>query len=82
MVGWLHMTINTEELDYAPVGGPAFELPRLPTERNCSPSLTKRRGISRSAFESKRAEIMKNWKLLAGGQEIFTMRAWPAFAVW
>jgi hypothetical protein len=28
MVGWLPMTINTEELDYAPVGGPGFE--RLP----------------------------------------------------
>ena len=32
MVGWLPMTISTEELDYAPVGGPAFELGGKPLD--------------------------------------------------
>ena len=26
---WITMTIGTEELDYAPVGGPAFEPPKI-----------------------------------------------------
>src|SRR2546429_7973248 len=29
MVGWLPMTINTREFDYAPVGGPVFEPPKI-----------------------------------------------------
>lgn len=28
------------------------------------------------------AEMMKNWRLLAGGQEIFSRLAPPAFAAW
>jgi len=26
---WITITINTEELDYAPVGGPSFEPPKI-----------------------------------------------------
>ena len=26
---WIAMTINTDELDYAPVGGPAYEPPKI-----------------------------------------------------
>src|SRR6267154_3270729 len=31
---WITMTINTDEFDYAPVGGPAFEPPKITNRRN------------------------------------------------
>lgn len=74
MVGWLPMTINTEELDYAPVGGPAFELPKITNRKELLAEFDKNVAESRAALAKvSDAEIMKNWKLLAGGQEIFTM---------
>ncbi len=74
MVGWLPMTINTEELDYAPVGGPAFELPKIANRKELLAEFDKNVAESRTALSKvSDAEMMKNWKLLAGGQEIFTM---------
>ena len=74
MVGWLPMTINTEELDYAPVGGPAFELPKITNRKELLAEFDKNVAESRAALAKvSDAEMMKNWKLLAGGQEIFTM---------
>ena len=74
MVGWLPMTINTEELDYAPVGGPAFELPKIANRKELLAEFDKNVAESRAALAKvSDAEIMKNWKLLAGGQEIFKM---------
>ena len=74
MVGWLPMTITTEELDYAPVGGPAFELPKIANRKELLAEFDKNVAESRAALSKvSDAEIMKNWKLLAGGKEIFTM---------
>ncbi len=74
MVGWLPMTINTEELDYAPVGGPAFEPPKIGNRKELLAIFDKEAGAARAALAKVGdAEMMKNWKLLAGGQEIFTM---------
>ena len=74
MVGWLPITINTEELDYAPVGGPAFELPKIANRKELLAEFDKNVAESRAALSKvSDAEMMKNWKLLAGGQEIFTM---------
>jgi uncharacterized damage-inducible protein DinB len=74
MVGWLPMTISTEELDYAPVDGPAFELPKIANRKELLAEFDKNAAESRAALSKvSDAEMIKNWKLLAGGQEIFTM---------
>ena len=83
MVGWLPMTISTEELDYAPVGGPAFEPPKIGNRKELLTIFDKESGEARSALAKvSDAEMMKNWKLLAGGQEILTMPPSRASAEW
>ena len=72
--GWLTMTINTEELDYAPVNGPAYQPPKIENRQQALANFDKEVGEARTALTSvSDQEMMKGWKLLAGGQEIFTM---------
>ena len=74
MVSWLPMTLNTEELDYAPVGGPAYQPPKIENRKELLAEFDKNVAEARAALARvSDAEIMKNWKLLAGGKEIFTM---------
>ena len=74
MVGWLPITLNTEELDYAPVDGPAFELPKIGNRKELLAEFDKNVTASRAVLSKVTdAEMMKGWKLLAGGKEIFTM---------
>jgi len=74
MPGWVAMTINTEELDYAPVDGPSYQPPKIENKRALLTELDKNVAEARAALASvSDAEMMKAWKLLAGGTEIFTM---------
>jgi uncharacterized damage-inducible protein DinB len=74
MPGWITMTLNTQELDYAPVGGPSFEPPKIENRQQLLAELDKGVAESRAALAKvSDAEIMKDWTLLAGGQKIFTM---------
>src|SRR3989441_10992940 len=74
MVGWLPITINTEELDYAPVGGPSFEPPKISNRKELLAAFDKGAIEARAALAKvSDADMAKGWKLLAGGQEIFTM---------
>ena len=74
MVDWLPTTIKTEELDYAPVGGPAWEPPKIDNRQQLLAEFDKNVVAARAALAGvSDAEMMKNWKLLAGGQEVFTM---------
>ncbi len=74
MVEWLPMTIKTEELDYAPVGGPGFQPPKIENRKELLAVFDKNVADARAALASvSDAEMMKNWRLLAGGQEIFNM---------
>ena len=74
MPGWLTMTINTEELDYAPVNGPSYEPPKITNRKELLAEFDKNVAESRAALANvSDAEIMKGWKLLAGGKEILTM---------
>jgi uncharacterized damage-inducible protein DinB len=74
MVSWLPTTLNTEELDYAPVGGPSWQPPKIDNRKALLAEFDKNVKESRAALAGvSDAEMMKNWKLLAGGQEIFTM---------
>ncbi|HEX4546718.1 MAG TPA: DinB family protein [Candidatus Acidoferrum sp.] len=74
MVGWIPVTLTTEELDYAPVNGPAFEPPKISNRKELLAVFDKEATGARAALAKvSDAEVMKDWKLLAGGQEIFTM---------
>jgi len=74
MVSWLPYTIQTEELDYAPVGGPSYEPPKITNRKELLAEFDKNVKDAKSALQSvSDAEMLKNWRLLAGGQEIFAM---------
>ena len=71
---WITMTINTEELDYAPVDGPSYTPPKIENREQLLAAFDKAAAEARQALENvSDADLMKNWKLLAGGQEIFVM---------
>lgn len=78
--GWATMTINTEEFDYAPVGGKSsYQQPKTDNRKELLAAFDKEAADARAALASvSDQEIMKTWKLLAGGQEIFAM---PRIAV-
>jgi uncharacterized damage-inducible protein DinB len=72
--GWITMTINTEELDYAPVNGPSYQPPKTDNRKEVLAVFDKESAEARAALAAvSDQEMMKGWKLLAGGQEIFTM---------
>jgi uncharacterized damage-inducible protein DinB len=61
-------------LDYAPVGKPSYEPPKVESRAQALAVFDKEASEGRAALAKvSDADIMKNWKLLAGGQEIFTM---------
>ncbi len=74
MVSWLPTTINTKELDYAPVDGPSWQPPKIDNRKELLAEFDKSVAESRAALAKVTdAEMLQGWKLLAGGQEIFTM---------
>lgn len=71
---WVKVTITTEELDYAPVNGPAYEPPKITNRAELLAAFDERVTEARTALAGvSDQEMMKGWKLLAGGKEIFTM---------
>jgi uncharacterized damage-inducible protein DinB len=74
MVDWIPVTIKTEELDYAPVGGPSWQPPKTDNRQQLLAEFDKNVASARAALATvSDGDMMKNWRLLAGGQEIFTM---------
>lgn len=74
MPGWIPMTLQTEELDYAPVNGPSYEPPKIENRQQLLAELDKGVSEARTALANvSDAEMMKDWTLLAGGHKIFTM---------
>jgi len=70
MVDWLPTTIKTQELDYAPVGGPSFTPPKIDNRQQLLAEFDKNVSAARAALAGvSDAEMMKNWRLLAGGQD-------------
>src|SRR5262249_6898303 len=72
--GWTTMTIKTEELDYDPVNGPSYQPPKLDNRKDLLDVFDKESAEARAALSSvSDQEMLKSWKLLAGGKEIFAM---------
>ena len=72
--GWTTMTINTEQFDYAPVDGPAYQAPKIENRKELLAVFDKESAEARAALAAvSDQELMKGWTLLAGGKTIFTM---------
>ncbi len=77
--GWTTMTLNTTEFDYAPVGGQSWQPPKVENRADALKVFDKESAEARAALAKvSDQDLMANWKLLAGGHEIFTM---PRIAV-
>src|SRR5438034_7583241 len=73
---WIAMTIKTQELDYAPVGGPAFEPPKITNRKELLAAFDKAAAEARAALAGvSDADLMKDWTLLAGGQKILDRKS-------
>jgi len=71
---WISTVLKTEELDYAPVNGPGYNPPKTENRQQLLAVFDSTRAEARKALAAASDEqMMKNWKLLAGGQEIFTL---------
>ena len=71
---WLTMTMNTESLDYAPVGGPSYEPPKIESRAQLLAAFDKAVAEARVALlAGSDADFQKEWTLLAGGQKIFSL---------
>jgi uncharacterized damage-inducible protein DinB len=74
MPGWTAVTLTTDQLDYAPLDGPAYTPPKIDNRKELLAVFDKNVAEARAALASTSdQEIMKPWTLLAGGKEIFTM---------
>jgi uncharacterized damage-inducible protein DinB len=72
--GWAAMTLQTEEFDYAPVGGPALQPPKTSNRTEALAEFDKAATQARAALAgASDQEMMKNWTLLGGGKTIFAM---------
>lgn len=72
--GWYAVTLQTESLDYAPVDGPAYSPPKIENTQQLLAAFEKEAGEARTALSAASdGDFQKNWTLLAGGKEIFTM---------
>src|ERR1700693_1630599 len=66
---WITMTIKTEELDYAPVGGPTYQPPKITNRAELLAAFDKGSAEARAALASvSDQDIVKGWKLLGGGE--------------
>lgn len=72
--GWATMTINTENLDIAPKDGSGPQMPKSDNAKQALAQFDKDAAEARAALEKvSDADMVANWSLLAGGENIFTM---------
>jgi uncharacterized damage-inducible protein DinB len=71
---WATMTVKTDQLDYAPVGGPAYEPPKVENRTELLVAFDKGSAEARAALAAvSDQDIVKDWTLLAGGKTVFSM---------
>ena len=74
MLDWGVMTIQTDNFDYAPVGGEPYVAPVAKTNAELLAMFDKASTEFRAALAAAENDtMMKPWSLLAGGKTIFTM---------
>ena len=74
MPGWAKETLQTDQLDYAPVDGPTYQPPKLDNRQQVLAEFDKGVAGARAAISNASDEdMLKPWSLLAGGKVIFTM---------
>jgi uncharacterized damage-inducible protein DinB len=74
LAGWATVTIQTEQLDFAPVDGPSFQLPKIENRKEALAVFDKNVTESRAALAAASdADMMKTWTLLGGGKPVFAM---------
>lgn len=71
---WARETIQSDQLDYAPVSGPKYEAPKTRNRKELLEVFDRLTAEARKAISGVSDEtLMKPWTLLMGGQVIFTM---------
>jgi uncharacterized damage-inducible protein DinB len=71
---WVVETINKDELDFAPVGAPRAEPPKMESREQLLASFDRKVAEARAAIAGVSDErLAGNWTLKAGGHTIFTM---------
>jgi uncharacterized damage-inducible protein DinB len=71
--GWAVAILTQPQLDYAPVGGPRYESPKLGTRQEILTLFDRNVARAREAISAvKDDEMNAMWSLLGGGKTIFT----------
>jgi uncharacterized damage-inducible protein DinB len=71
---WLVMVLSNPSLDIAPVDGPRYESPKLPSRQEILELFDQNVAAAREAITAAKDEKMgESWTLLGGGMPIFTM---------
>ena len=71
--GWAEFTINQNELDIAPVGGPPFEMPPAGSPKELLALFDANAPNARTGlFNAQHQHILKPCSLLAGAKNIFS----------
>ena len=71
---WIAVTINTDQLDFAPTHGPRYEAPKTRNRKELLEVFDKLSANARAAIAGASDEhLMKPWTLLMGGQTLFTL---------
>ena len=74
LYGWATVTIQSDQLDFAPVNGPKYEAPKTRNRKELLEVFDKTVKEARSAIAGASDEdLMKPGSLLMGGQTLFTM---------
>ncbi|HTI52346.1 MAG TPA: DinB family protein [Planctomycetaceae bacterium] len=72
--GWGVAILTQPQFDFAPVGGPRYESPKLRTRREIVDLFDRNVSAIRKAITEVRDDAMgQTWSLLGGGKAIFTM---------
>src|SRR3954447_8785012 len=72
--GWVEGMLTQSSWDFAPVGGEAYQTPRLTSRQAILKLFDRNVAAARKAIAAvKDEEVGKPWSLLKGGQTLFTM---------
>jgi uncharacterized damage-inducible protein DinB len=70
---WASAILTNKQFDYAPVGGPRYELPNFHTRQEIVDLFDRNVATARKALEAvKDDEAKASWTLLGGGKPMFT----------